>query len=167
MDKSDIAIQIADYEVAQEDDTQFDFYLKTTTGDSYSFEVKYTEDDFGTTTVEGHHEKWINIYKDKVDKLTGKDKVSEEDFFANYQLWRNIIFTIERNHYTCFLYPKFRNDDLSESVKKIMDKCKSLDKNKVIIINADDFVEKILNSPDFSEKLKNHYKIFSEKYLEI
>ena len=48
-----------------------------------------------------------------------------------------------------------------------MDKCKSLDKNKVIIINADDFVEKILNSPDFSEKLKNHYKIFSEKYLEI
>ena len=155
----------SEYEKVNEDETQFDFYIQN---DSFnaSFEVKYTEDTFGYTDYDSHKEKWDSTYKEKVEKLLGKDVLSPDDFFVNYQIWRNILFTMEKNHHTYFLYPKFRKDDLSPVIERIMETYPEL-KERVTILYADVFVNKIMTNENFSEALKEHYQEFKRKYLDI
>lgn len=155
----------SEYEKENYDYTQFDFYIQN---DSFkaSFEVKYTEDAFGYTDYDSHKEKWESTYKEKVDKLLGKDKLTPEDFFANYQIWRNILFTLEKNHHSYFLYPSFRKDDLSPVIEKILEKYPEL-KKRVCIIYADAFVERIISDENFGKALKEHYQEFKRKYLNI
>jgi len=145
-----------------EDKTQFDFYIEKSDL-NVSFEVKYTENEFGTADYESHKEKWDEIYKQKVDKLLGCNKISPEEFFENYQIWRNILFTLDENHFSCFFYPRFREGDLTTMINQILDKYPSL-KERIIIFYTDDFVNKILDG-DYSEKLKEHYREFKKKYL--
>lgn len=146
-----------------EDKTQFDFFLSVG-NKSCSFEVKYTEQNFGDAPIdEKHHTKWENTYKEKMDAFCGKDAVSEEAFFENYQLWRNILFAIKSDHDVCFLFPKFRND-LAEVVESAREKCGQA-KERIHIIYADEFIERILSDSKYSRKLKKHYAEFKQKYL--
>ncbi len=147
-----------------EDKTQFDFYIENKYL-NVSFEVKYTENGFGSADYDSHKGKWETIYKQKLDKLLGPNKILPEEFFENYQIWRNILFTLDENHFSCFLYPCFRKDDLTIEINQTLDKYPKL-KEKIIIIYADDFVEKILKG-DYSENLKLHYQEFKNKYLLI
>lgn len=154
-----------EFEKIAEDETQFDFFLSAN-GRSCSFEVKYTEQNFGDAPIdEKHHTKWENTYKEKMDAFCGKDAVSEEAFFENYQLWRNILFAIKSDHDVCFLFPKFRND-LAEVVESAREKCGQA-KERIHIIYADEFIERILFDSKYSRKLKKHYAEFKRKYFEV
>lgn len=155
----------AEYEKNNQDETQFDFYIHNDLFKA-SFEVKYTEDVFGYTDYDSHKEKWESTYKEKVEKLLGKDQLSPDDFFANYQIWRNILFTLDKNHHTYFLYPNFRKEDLSPTIEKIFVKYPEL-RERVTYLYADDFVEAIIKSENSSRELKEHYKEFKSKYLDI
>ena len=151
--------------IDKEDKTQFDLFISTNER-SCSFEIKYIEQNFGDAPIdEKHHTKWENIYKEKIATLCGKDAISEEEFFENYQLWRNILFAAKSGHNTCFLFPKFRND-LEEVVESAREKCGQV-KERVHILYADKFVEQILSDSKYSEKLKKHYAEFKQKYLEF
>ena len=158
---------ICEFEKTIPDETQFDFWIKEKDENrSCSFEVKYTEQDFGTAPIdEKHHNKWKDIYKEKMDALCGKDAVSEEEFLNNYQLWRNIL-TANKYHNVCFLYPRFRKNDLTSKIESVKEKCEKL-KDKIHILYPDEFVEQILSDLKYSEKLKKHYTEFKQKYLEI
>lgn len=147
-----------------EDKTQFDFYIENESV-NVSFEVKYTEDGFGTADYGSHKEKWESIYSKKIDRLLGSNKLSPEEFFVNYQVWRNILFTLDINHYSCFLYPKFRENDLTPIIKSILDKYPKL-KGRVIVLYVDEFINKILGG-NYPEKVKSHYREFKKKYLDI
>lgn len=152
-----------EFEKIAEDETQFDFFLSVG-NKSCSFEVKYTEQNFGNAPMdEKHHAKWENLYKEKMDVLCGKDTVFEEEFLENYQLWRNILFAIKSDHDVCFLFPKFRND-LAEVVESAREKCGQA-KERIHIIYADEFIERILFDSKYSRKLKKHYAEFKQKYL--
>ena len=155
----------SEYEKVNDDETQFDFYIHNELFKA-SFEVKYTEDVFGYTEYDSHKEKWESTYKKKVGKLIGKDKLSPKDFFADYQVWRNILFTLDKNHHTYFLYPNFRKDDLSPEIDKIFEKFPEL-RERVTYLYADKFVETIINDEKFSRELKAHYQEFKRKYLDI
>lgn len=155
----------SEYERVNCDETQFDFYIYNESFQA-SFEVKYTEDGFGVTDYDSHKEKWESTYKEKVAKLLGKDILTPEDFFANYQIWRNILFTLEKNHHSYFLYPSFRKDDLSPVIEEILESYPEL-KKKVGILYADDFVKKIIADENSSKALKEHYQEFKWKYLDV
>lgn len=148
----------------KEDKTQFDFFVSNGKQKA-SFEVKYTEDRFGTADYDSHKDKWNDVYRNKIEELLGTENLSATEFFEEYQVWRNILFTLDNNHITYFFYPRFRENDLTPRVTKILNKYRFLEP-KVKIIYADDFIEKIL-SGTFSNKLKKHYKEFKKKYLEI
>lgn len=149
-----------------EDKTQFDFFLSAN-DKSCSFEVKYTEQYFGDAPMDKEHQnKWENLYKEKMNALCGKNAVSNEEFFENYQLWRNILFAAKPGRDVCFLYPKFRKD-LSETVESAREKCGQV-KESIHILYADDFVKKVLDDKGskYSPELKAHYAEFKRKYLE-
>lgn len=154
-----------EFEKLNDDNTEFDFYISC--GEkSASFEVKYTEDTFGDAPMdESHIKKWNEVYKREIENLIGKDLLPMEDFFENYQLWRNILFTKNKNHQTYFIYPKFRRDELDSKINTILQQFPVLKEN-VHIIYVDTFVEEILSN-EYSELLKTHYSIFKEKYLNI
>ena len=151
-----------DYERKNKEDTQFDFYLKADNKE-YSFEVKYTEEDFGPAPMdETHIKKWNSIYKNKMSKILKKE-MKMEDFFDEYQLWRNICFAAEGMNVR-FVFPKFR-DDLSATVNNAKDLCKEEIQKKIDIIIVDDIVSDL---KDLGNKdIFKHYSQFEQKYLLI
>ena len=74
--------------------TNFDFFIKDDSK-KYFFEIKYTEDTFGYVSEidPTHHQKFNDYYKKQLGIVA--PKVSERDFFNNYQLWRNICHVYE------------------------------------------------------------------------
>jgi len=153
-----------EYEKTNEEDTQFDFYIRCEEF-AASFEVKYTEDSFGTADYDSHKDKWEKTYKDKVVKLLGKDCLTPEQFFENYQIWRNILFTLENNHHTYFIFPRFRDKDLTPVLLEILNEHEQL-KERVSWLYVDDLVDEILKNEEYSADLKNHYQEFKVKYLD-
>ena len=149
-----------EYEKKNHDETQFDFYIKDD-NQEYSFEVKYTEDDFGSAPMDSSHEaKWKTIYKDKMKNIL-KTEMTCEEFLDEYQLWRNILFATEGMEVR-FVFPKFR-EDLTEKVNNAKKQCNEDIKKKIDIIYVDTFVSKMKESND--ENLRKHYSEFERKYL--
>ena len=157
----------SDFEKKNPDETQFDFYLSS--GEiKCSFEVKYTEDAFGSASMdekhnrEKHNTKWNTIYEEKLKSIL-RENIEKEEFFDDYQLWRNIIFVLDGYH-VYFVFPKFR-DDLKEIVETARKKCKDNYQDKIKILFVDDFVDKMKKSDN--KDLRDHYTKFYKKYLDI
>ena len=137
----------------QNENTNFDYYIEGNNLNIY-FEVKYTEDSFGTAKDdEEHKNKYLKIYKDKLDNIV---KITRKQFFNNYQLWRNILYS--DNGYIVFVLPFFRKDliDIVESAKKMIS-----ENQKIKILYIEDIVNKCKNI----DALKDHYIEFEKKYL--
>lgn len=83
--------------------TSFDFHIKDADVEVY-FEIKFTEDGFkkeNTTTDERHRCK-ANQYVGILPSYL-KNKVNEDDFLRNYQIFRNIIRAEDENKYVIFI----------------------------------------------------------------
>lgn len=155
-------IDSCEFEKKGEDGTQFDFCI-VSGGKIYSFEVKYSEPDFAPAKIktEKYNRKWQEIYEPELKKHG--ISISQEEFFKEYQLWRNIFYALKnKNHTTCFVFPKFRID-LDCAVEFAKSKCPKDVQERIKIIFIDDVVEKMRKSD--SPKLKSHYDEFFEKYL--
>ena len=164
VDESDIGeIKLDDFEkvLIKEEGTQLDFYLETDRK-KYTFEIKYSENAFGDTERDAAHEiKYNEIYKARL--LNCVDNLSEDDFFEEYQLWRNICFAAE-GYEVRFVFPSFRKD-LADKVIKARERCKEEIKERIDFIYVDDFISKMKKSKD--ENLRKHYSEFEEKYLNL
>ena len=137
--------------------TNFDFYLE---GNAHKvfFEIKYTEDRFGSAKRDNKHlAKYNNIYKDELNKICD---ISAEQFFKNYQLWRNIYYS--QKGIVVFVFPRFR-EDLTKEVESAIKEITQKDMVKVLFI--DDLVDVLIKSGN--ESMKNHYIEFTKKYLNI
>ena len=148
---------IFEYIEDQQENTNFDFFIDNSSGKNYYFEVKYTESYFGKALDDKRHkQKYIEIYKPKLNSIAN---ITEEEFYLEYQLWRNIIYA--EKGIVNFVLPKFR-DDLITAVKnakeKIINKALS---NRVRIIIINDLVERCKKVAE----LKDHYTEFENKYL--
>ena len=82
---------------------------------------------------EDHREKYNNIYKDNLEQIVN---ISQKQFFNEYQLWRNILYS--EKGYIVFVVPKFRTDlvNIVESQKQVKNN------NNVKILTIDDVVNK-------------------------
>lgn len=139
--------------------TNFDFFIQDET--KYFFEVKYTEAKFaGTEADEEHKKKYDDFYSCRLKEMG--IELSREDFFEEYQLWRNICHA--KDDVVFFVFPKLRTD-LEKAVVTAKEKCDKKCQDKIKILYVDDIVEEleIANNP----KLQKHYTEFYEKYLNI
>ena len=88
--------------------TNFDFYIKLTSGIKIYFEIKYTENEFGKAKHdEEHKNKFNDIYMPLIKNNPAiKESFKTEDkFLNNYQIMRNIAHVSE-DSYVIFIYPK-------------------------------------------------------------
>ena len=156
-------IKLAEFEKTLDDKegSQLDFYLETKAS-AFTFEVKYSENAFGDAEKDERHEiKYNEVYKGRLSRVI--DNLTEEEFFEEYQLWRNICFAGD-GKIVCFVFPKFR-EDLTEKVMAAKDKCKEDVKGQIKILYVDDFVNKVINGDN--ENMKKHYQEFKRKYLDV
>lgn len=155
-----------EFEKTMYDKSSIDFfaYKEITT----SVEAKYSEKGFGGASRETPCNRWDNpinghdSYKDSCVKMGSS--ISKDDFFKNYQLYRNLILALDPNHITYFVFPKFRND-LANKVDEAKKDCHNV-ASRVKVLYVDDIVNEILKG-DYSQKLKDHFTEFRTKYLEI
>lgn len=154
------------FEKAEEwDNTQFDFYASEIDNrNSFSVEVKYSENQFGTAHEDaGHLDKFSCFYKEYMVKLTCVDE-KDWQFFEYYQVWRNLIYTIiNKGQHICFLFPAFRKD-LEDVLNSIISKCKEEYRPYFHVIIADEVVDKIIAD---NSNMKPYYEAFKQKYLDI
>jgi len=153
--------------------TYFDFYFETKSGKKFYFEIKYTENEFGSAPKDKgnnklfdleHLEKFENVYSQHLDVLTEKYK-SKESFLSNYQIMRNIINVSENSH-VVFVYPK-DNEKVrkqAEIAKKEMLQ-KPFDKH-IHLAEWNELYEAIKTSVK-CPILEEQYKEFWDKYLNI
>jgi len=137
--------------------TNFDFYIR---GEhhAYYFEVKYTEESFGRATADANHrEKYRQVYE---PLLRTTCSVTENEFFARYQLWRNISYSADG--IVVFVFPKFRID-LAKKVESARQYAIHPDNIKTLYV--DDVVEMACTNDQ--ARLNRHFNEFTDKYLNI
>lgn len=92
--------------------TEFDFFINDEKARvEIGFEIKYTEQNFGRVSKpsDGQRKRY-KCYMNKVNECICLRKdvgaPSEDDFFRNYQLFRNVVRVDNENAYSIFLFPK-------------------------------------------------------------
>ena len=91
--------------------TNFDFYIEGEGHYKVYFEIKYTENGFGSCkNDEEHTQKFNNTYKDMISNCAClKKKPTFEEFRKYYQLFRNVLRVTKEhgdNEYVVFLFPE-------------------------------------------------------------
>lgn len=103
-----------EYEPDPKERTNFDFYLQMTSGRHISFEVKYTENEFGGISFDKknpnkYSEKWKRIYLPMVQKNPYlSDHCNENLFYKHYQIHRNIAYA-RTEDIVIFLTPRLNH----------------------------------------------------------
>ncbi len=107
------------------EDTNFDFYIKLVTGEQVFFEIKYTEDGFGKIHPDKNNptkyqDKWGNIYKNHISSSLLLKEINQNDFYANYQIWRNVSFIKKESDYVVFIFP-FENEKALKEIQNTVE----------------------------------------------
>lgn len=122
---SDNAICVFEAVVNPKEGTSFDFIVYDCNTE-IRFEIKFTEYGFGKTKKDSnsksgitHHQKYTDIYQPCLNKSTVvRNTVTEDDFFCNYQLFRNVITGNRpgayREIYNVFMYPSWNTKCAAE-----------------------------------------------------
>ena len=103
--------------------TSFDYYFETTTGKKFYFEIKYTEDRFGTKPEKERNEsmeKFETIYLPLLKETIRPECLVPELFFDNYQIMRNLCH-LRSDSYVVFLYP-MGNWSIGDDAESVNDK---------------------------------------------
>ncbi len=151
--------------------TEFDFYIETDTGKTVTFEVKYSENNFGGPSKEDgkykdtYIEKFNKVYQEMMSDHIIKNN-DTESFLDNYQIMRNLVNILDKNHYAVFLVPM----DNEPVAKKAVEACNWVTqdyRDNVKVLYLEDIVNTLINEvPD--EELRRYYQNdFSNKYLNI
>ena len=142
--------------------TNFDFFINDE-GKKYFFEIKYTEAMFGNVAMvtknDRHDKKYNDFYKEQINKIVSDD-ITEEEFFENYQIWRNICHADVGKVFFVFLKSR---KSLEKKILATINKCKDIYQKQISILYIEDLVDACLKVQD--DKFRKHYLEFSEKYL--
>lgn len=99
--------------------TNFDFYLKYSTGEQIFFEIKYTESEFGkitnnTNDIDKYERKWNEIYSKHLEKSYYLKDCQQDIFYKDYQINRNISYLQSEKDFLVFLFPKENSNLVKE-----------------------------------------------------
>lgn len=145
--------------------TNFDFYLETLNGYEVSFEIKYTEAEFGKAEKEKgvfcskynpKYEAYQSMMKPWIIK--NRDKT---DFLNNYQLMRNLLFLQDSKRYVVFLIPK-DNKKVAKQAEATKDWISDEMRDHVVVLHWEDLLPIVKTGG-----LNGYYQEFYEKYLNL
>ena len=142
--------------------TNFDFFFKTKLGKELYFEIKYTENKFGTAIKNtAHNDKYNNIYKNAAKNTINPDYNNCDSFLTNYQIMRNLIH-ISDNSYVVFIIPK-NNKYVKNQADKAKDFVVRKHKDKVKVLYWDCLYE-LFDHEKYEGNLKAQFEEFKDKY---
>ena len=154
-----------EYEPDRKERTNFDFFLQLTSGRHISFEVKYTESEFGGISHDRKHpekytEKWKHIYLPMVQKSPYLGEHCDEDlFYKHYQIHRNIAYA-QANDVVVFLTPRL-NHALDEERCYIDGFCTPNIRN----LYWEDIVSVVLKTVQSNPDMCEYFRKFRDKYF--
>jgi len=142
--------------------TNFDLYVELTKQKRVLFELKYTENKFGSAKMDSRHiDKIDDIYFSKLSPLLNSDYLTHNFILHHYQIVRNLSF-IDSNTTIVFIYP--RNNEKLFYVKPLLYKIlKQEYYNNIRVIHLEDLLRQILDKNIYNS-LWNYYQEFREKY---
>ena len=163
---NNIANAIFEYIAESKEETNFDFYLIFDNGDHISFEIKYTENNFGqpSNSIVYYREKWERIQKGMVDECPFLD-CSMDMFHKNYQINRNIIYG-RTNDSVVFLTPRANNSKGILEGREYIDELHEKYSN-ICNIYWEDVVPYLLEIVQNEPDLYEYYSKFKMKYIDI
>ncbi|KAA6317461.1 hypothetical protein EZS27_032390, partial [termite gut metagenome] len=142
--------------------TSFDFYFKTKSGKEFYFEIKYTENEFGTTKKDAARiTKYNDIFKKVAENKIKPDSNNCTDFLANYQIMRNLIH-VSGDSYVVFIIPK-NNTKVKDQADKAKDVVIETYKDNVKVLYWD-CLYKFIDEQKWEDNLKIHFEEFKKKY---
>lgn len=168
MSSESIKCAVFEYEPDKKERTNFDFYMVLGDGSKISMEIKYTESEFGGISPDKNDpdkytRKWAEIYQGMVDKSPYLN-CSEEDFFGNYQVNRNISFA-DKGDVVLFLTPKANDAKALIEGREYIDSFTEKYPN-IRNIYWEDIVAELMQLISESE-LVEYYSAFKKKYIDI
>ncbi len=166
-DEASIEAAAFEYEPDRAERTNFDFFIKLDNGSHISFEVKYTESEFGGVKQEksdsGKYErKWHEIYSSRV-RNPPVLKHDMEDFYGNYQINRNILYA-SGNDQTVFLTPRANDSKGITEGRAYIDR---LGCSRIVNVYWEDLAANILDEASCCPKLKKYFEAFNTKYIAV
>jgi hypothetical protein len=137
-------------------------------GQRLSFEIKYTEVEFGGISndkndPDKYHRKWNEIYKKRVSDSPFLD-CSENDFYQNYQINRNIVIA-RTDDQVIFLTPRANNARGIVRGREYIEK-KHEKFSGIMNIYWEDIYKTVISRVN-EDVLKKYYIKFGEKYISI
>lgn len=149
--------------------TNFDFYLQLSDGRQITWEIKFTESEFGGiaktgVTQEKYIVKFENIYKPMLGACVYCDQCSSQEFYKYYQIRRNILYARRKEDYVIFLTP--RENSALDTGRKYIENCAVKWKTDHIRnIFWEDLLETTLCVVSLVPELLDYYTKFKEKYF--
>lgn len=157
-----------EYEPCSEERTNFDFYLVLKSGKRISFEIKYTEAEFGGISPDKddpckYDRKWDAIYKGMVEKSAYLTVDKDAFYKPHYQVNRNIVYAAEGD-YVVFLTPRANDARLLEEGRKYID---GMNNPNILNVYWEDIMKSTLDRVQGCSELKEYFTKFYQKYIEI
>lgn len=145
--------------------TNFDFHIEHSKGEVF-FEVKYTEDGFGTAKADAEHKnKFQRIYLPLIEKSVFLTEGCRDEsfFFSHYQILRNLVH-LSQTSQVVFLFPSANaavNQEASTAYQQLLT---DEGRARVKIVFLEEIVS-FLESEFRGGPLATYYSAFREKYI--
>ena len=156
-----------EYEPCKNERTNFDFFVLLHSGVKISFEIKYTESEFGGISPDKndphkYDRKWADIYRDMVSVCPFLT-VGKADFYKNYQINRNIAYAGAAD-YVIFLTPAANHENGIEKGRTYIDK---LNNSHIRNLYWENLLTKTKTAVSDFPELREYYAKFYAKYIQV
>lgn len=174
---TEIIDAIFEYIPCSKEGTNFDFYLRLKNGKQLTWEIKFTESEFGRippvkAMSKTYLDKWNNVYLDMLSqgiysRCFLKTELSIIGFYEHYQIMRNILYAKNTGDYVLFLTPKENNSKALIEGRAFIDVCATTCNTKCIRnIYWEDLLDATLKVVENNTILFDYYSKFKTKYFE-
>ena len=152
--------------VHPEENTNFDFYMESSEGRRIFFELKLSEEGFGSCADDERHQRKLREqYEPHLRRHVDEKWLEPKTFFANYQVMRNLSYLGRYpDSGVVFIFPK-ANERLRESEQTIKHVASNSLAPRVAIFYLENLVARILEAVADDEPLHLHYLAFRDKYI--
>lgn len=156
--------------ICSEEGTNFDFYVRYDDGKHAMFEVKYTENDFGTAKDDiRHSQKYEYIYAPMLRGVVQDTKLADRSFFLkNYQIMRNLAYLGKNRANTATFIIPSGNTNLTNRLTTAEAFVNPDRLSQFRVVSLEDLVEKlIIASVGVDSRLACHLEFLQLKYLQL
>lgn len=158
---------IFEYVPDKKEYTNFDFYMVMDDGKHISFEIKYTESEFGSPnskTPGVYHDKWLNTYQKMVSDCEYLD-CNEDCFYKNFQINRNVCYA-SAGDIVVFLTPRANNSKRIRDGRDYIDSMHGRHSN-IMNLYWEDIAKVCMEVVADNDELADYYRRFNEKYIAV